>query len=403
MWTRGWMRGVLMSVLLSASVCVAQDHDHHAHAAPKAVPGESMPFARLTDDGRLHLVFVADDGNAKRVVYRQMFGDAPVESAISAPEEKLSHWPESPPKVEVTRDGVIHVLYTVRASAQVGEGAPVELRYSFSTDGGNTWAAPAIVGDPQAALYRSCASMREDTHGALVLSWLEAVPERGTVGVRTAIRRGDSFDYTMYDDKACECCATELLRAQDGTMWLGYRDVDESNVRDMFLARMTPEADRFGPAARISRDRWVVPGCPDTGPRFTLTGSDAVWAAWYSGSPAGIYAARADTSTPKFAERELVQGVEDGVRGVAHPGIGTLPDGRVLVAYECTRDGEERIEGRVRGADGWGEPIRIGDAGEYPRICSGGEHVYLVYTAVEDGQKSIRVCDLAELAATKAL
>ena len=239
--------------------------------------------------------------------------------------------------------------------------------------------------------------MREDANGALVLSWLEAVPASGTVGVRTATRKGDSFDFVMYDDKACECCATELLRARDGTMWLGYRDVDTSNVRDMYLARMTPEADRFGPAARISRDRWVVPGCPDTGPRFALAPEDAVWAAWYSGNPRGIYAARANVTAPQFAARELVQGADDHVSSLAHPAIGTLPDGRPVVAYECKRDEVDRLEGRVRGGSGWGETIQLGDKGEYPRIATNGKETYLVYTAITDGGKSIAVRDLAEI------
>lgn len=143
---------VLVSVLLPMALCAAQEHDHHA--MPNANPGESMPFARLTDDGRLHVVFVADDGHTKRVLYRQMFGDVPVESVISGPEEKLSHWPESPPKVEVTRDGLIHVLYTVRASAQAGEGSPVDLRYAFSGDRGKTWSAPERVGDTGTPVYR---------------------------------------------------------------------------------------------------------------------------------------------------------------------------------------------------------------------------------------------------------
>jgi len=398
MWTRRyWICSAMMSVLLPMAVCTAQDHDHQARPAPKAKPGESMPFARVTEDGRLHLVFVGDTDGVKRVRYRQVFGDAPIESAISAPDDELSHWPESPPKVEVTRDGTIHVLYTVRAGAQSGEGAPVELRYSFSADGGKTWATPAIVGDEKAALYRSCASMREDANGALMVSWLEAVPARGTVGVCTAMRRGNTFDYAMYDDKACECCATELLRAQDGSMWLGYRDVDEMNVRDMYLSRMTADADRFGPAARISRDRWALPGCPDTGPRFTLAGPDAVWAAWYSGNPAGVYAARTTAVEARFSERELVQGMDAGMTGIAHPAIGALPDGRVLVAYQCTRDGDQHIEGRVREADGWGEPVRLGDSGEYPRIVTNGKQAYLMYTALSPESKKLAIRDLDEL------
>lgn len=393
--------GLLVLLCTVAAVAQAQDDlDHHAHAMPKAVPGDSMPFARLTDDGRLHLVYVNDEGGVKQVQYRQMFGDAPIESAISAPEEALAHWPESPPKVEVTRDGAIHVLYTVRVGAQDGEGTPVELRYTFSTDGGKTWSPRAVIGDPKAAVYRSCAAMKENAAGELVFSWLEGHSDSPAVGVRTAVRRGDAFEYATYDEKACECCATELLRGTDGTMWLGYRDVDEMNVRDMYVARMTADTAKFGPPTRISRDRWAVNGCPDTGPRFTLAPQDEVWAAWFSGNPRGVYAARAPMMSPKFTERELVQGMDANMTGIAHPTVGTLPDGRVLVAYQCTRDGDQHIEGRVRTGDSWSQAIRLGESGEYPRIAANGKQAYLVYTALSPEAKTIAVRDLSELIRT---
>ncbi len=397
MWTQIRMRGAMLCVLLVAGVCAAQEHEHSAHAMPKAVPGESMPFARLTEDGTLHLVFVADDGHAKRVHYRQMFGDAPVESVISAPDDALSHWPESPPKVEVTQDGVVHVLYTVRASVQEGEGAPVELRYVSSSDGGKTWSPPALLGEPGVAVYRSCAAMKENAAGELVLSWLEGHSDSSAVGVRTAVRRDGAFTSTVFDEKACECCATELLRMPDGSMWLGYRDVDEMNVRDMYLTRMTADTAKFGPPSRISRDRWVVTGCPDTGPRFALAPKDEVWAAWYSGNPRGVYAARASMGTPKFSERELVQGMDEQMTGIAHPAVGTLPDGRVLVAYQCTRGGDQHIEGRVRTAEAWGDPTRLGDSGEYPRIVANSKQAYLVYTSLSPEAKTIVARDLSEL------
>jgi hypothetical protein len=252
------------------------------------------------------------------------------------------------------------------------------------------------MGDESVSVYRGCAAMREDAQGDLVLSWLEGRPGQAAVGVKAALMRDGKFEHTFAVEKACECCGTELIFASDGTMWLAYRGVDSVNVRDMFLTRMTPGAARFGPPARISRDRWFIPGCPDTGPRFTLSGEDTVWVAWYSGNPRGVYASRAATAKPQFAARELVQGTDDHVSSMAHPAIVTLPDGRVLVAYECKRDSVDRMEGRAREGTGWGEPIALGGKGEYPRIAANGQKAYLVYTAVGDGQKSIVVRDLAD-------
>jgi hypothetical protein len=166
------------------------------------------------------------------------------------------------------------------------------------------------------------------------------------------------------------------------------------NVRDMYAARMAPGAERFGPPRRISRDRWAIPGCPDSGPRLTLAGEGAVWVTWFSGNPAAIYASLAAPGGEDFGARETVQASGETVMGLGHPAVATLPDGRVVVAYECTRDGERRIEGRVRTAEGWSEPFRLGGHGEYPRFVSNSETIYLVYTMVDASSKTIAVEEL---------
>ena len=391
------MRVLGIAVVLLAVPATFAQEEHAAKAPPKKKFGSSMPFERLGDDGRLHIAYVEQTESATTIRYRQMFGGAPVESVISAPGDKPSHWVESPPIIEVMHDGTIHVLYTVRVPAAPGADYPIELRLATSSDSGRTWAPHRVVGDPEVRVYRACAAMREDAQGRLVLSWLEGHPGQNAIGVKTAIMRDGNIEYAFVDEMTCECCATELVRTADGAMWLAYRDKDEMNVRDMFLMRMAAGEDRFGPPTRISRDKWVVNGCPETGPRFALTGEDAVWVAWFSGNPRGIYASRATLAAPQFEPREIVQGTDDHVSNVMHPAIATPPDGRLLVIYQCRRDGIDRIEGRVREASGWGEPIELGPKCEYPRIAANGRKAYLVYTAVTDTDKLISVRDLTEL------
>jgi hypothetical protein len=369
-----------------------------ATPAPKPKPGPSMPFVRLTDNGELHMAYVDEKDGVKTVRYRRTFGDAPLESAVSAPGDKFSHFAESPPVVEVMRDGTVHVLYTVRVKAEPGGDAyPIELRLATSADGGRTWKPYQVMGDVAVRVYRACASMREDAQGNLVLSWLEGHPGLAAIGVKSAVIHEGKIDAAWVNEKVCECCGTELSLANDGTMWLAYRGVDSMNVRDMFLARMTPGALRFGPSTQISSDRWVVAGCPEMGPRIAWSGKETAWVAWFVGEPRGIYAARTTGAAPHFEPRELVQGVDDRAPKMAQPAIGTLPDGRVLVAYRCNRDGALSFEGRLREAAGWGEPIALGGPGEYLRIASNGKKAYLVYTAIGDTSKSIVVRDLAEL------
>ncbi len=377
-------------VCLGAPTARAQDHEH-AQGPPKNVPGSSMPFVKLDDAGRLHMVFVEDTGENKLVRYRRMFGVEHIESVISSPGDRLSHFPDSPPVVEVTSDGAVHALYTVRVPGPPNVW-PVELRYVTSRDEGRTWSPYKALGDPGAAVFRGCAAMLEDARGRLVMSWLEGHPGQGEIGVNTAVVKNDTFTYAFIDDMACECCATELLRASDGAIWLAYRNKDAFNVRDMYAARMARGDDRFGPPNRISRDGWVVNGCPENGPRLARGGAHTVWAAWFTGGePRGIYAGRASSATPLFETRELVQGRDEHVSAIGHVAISALPDGRVLIAYNCQRDGQGRIEGRFRQENGWGDPIQLGGNGIFPRIATNGHAAYLVYTAIDGEQKSIVV------------
>lgn len=383
---------IVVCLLVASSVSVAKGQEHkQAQSPPKSLPGPSMPFVKLDDAGRLHMVFVEDTGEQKLVRYRQMFGAEQIGSVILSPDEHLSHFPDSPPVVEVTSDGVIHALYTVRVPGPPNVW-PVDLRYVTSRDEGRTWSAYKSLGDTAALVFRGCAAMLEDTRGRLVMSWLEGHPGQAEIGVNTALVKNDAFTYAFIDDLTCECCATELLRASDGAIWLAYRNKDAYNVRDMYAARMAPGDDTFGPPARIARDDWIVNGCPESGPRLARGDAHTVWAAWFTGGePRGIYAGRASSATPLFEARELVQGRDDHVSAIGHVAITALPDGRILVAYNCVRDGEGRIEGRFRQENGWGDPIQLGGNGIFPRIATNGHAAYLVYTAIDGEAKSIVV------------
>ena len=156
------MNALFIRIGLAAVIAVfgtasVRGDEHEHHAPPKSVPGQSMPFAQLDAAGVLHVVYVDSAAGVKTVRYKKMFAGEQIESTISSPQEILSHWPESPPKVAVTTDGTIHVLYTVRLAR---EGA-VDLNYTASRDGGKTWSAAESVGEKGLEVYRSCAAISE--------------------------------------------------------------------------------------------------------------------------------------------------------------------------------------------------------------------------------------------------
>ena len=163
-----------------------------------------------------------------------------------------------------------------------------DLRLSYSTDDGATW-APSFLPHHDGTRYQhGFASLVEMAGGDLGIIWLDGRnsafdfddPDTGTMELRFT-----SFDSNWeqtadieIDHKVCECCPTTAVMTSDGVL-AAFRDRDDNEVRDIGVSRL--EDGTWTPTAIISPDNWTLDLCPVNGPMLSARGSD-VAAAWFT-------------------------------------------------------------------------------------------------------------------------
>lgn len=356
----------------------------------RVFPGRDISMA-WDGKGGLHALHVEDAAGGARVVYRRLdkLGFKPV--AVSPPGVKTSAGGETPPVLQILPTGTLVAAYTVPLAGHWKN----EIRIQRSTDGGATWTAPAPLpngGDPGSQNQFSATAA---TDGPLVFAWLES---RGRVrGLRAGrTTDGSRFDTDReVDGKTCECCGTALLAGRQGEVWLAYRDVEEDNVRDIYLAASRDGGATFGPPVPVSADGWKLNGCPDRGPRLAQGRDGSLWTAWFTGAEPGVYAAVSRDGGATFGPRQPIVTLGKDVRNAMRPEIGVLPDGRIAVLYEAFREmGVHQVEARVKPPSGnWGGlAVLEPDAGS-PRLAVRGDRAVVAFTRQRGETSEILVRD----------
>ena len=123
-----------------------------------------------------------------------------------------------------------------------------------------SWAA-----DAAGAAYVFWLDGRASTtsHGGAMQLWTATVGDEGLQGRR------------MVDDRVCDCCQTAAASTPRGPVVV-YRDRDEGEIRDIWMAGPGPEQKR-----RVGVDDWRIQGCPVNGPAVATHG-ERVAVAWFT-------------------------------------------------------------------------------------------------------------------------
>jgi hypothetical protein len=305
---------------------------------------------------------------------------------------------EVPPTVEILGDGTSVVFYTVALPGQwVGE-----IHMQRSTDGGSSWSAPVAVHDDEKRASHSFFSTHLQNDGRIVVAWLDGRGGKPAVYATTTSDGLHVEPNGLVDEKACECCGTELETSSDGSVLLAYRDLEQDNVRDIALASARPSSPwrRLG---KVSNDNWSIEACPHSGARLTRTGDGSIWAAWSSGADGSLFVAASRDGGKTFSARQRIGGGQG--RLARHPEIAELSPGRIIIAYERPRvassaghgghDTRSEIVTRIFDGRTWSAEHDLGD-GSYPRIARSATGTVLSFTRWRAHSPSIVVRDLLE-------
>ncbi len=240
---------------------------------------------------------------------------------------------ENSPRLAVTPT-VTHVLWE-----SVGERGLNRINYSRSVDFGRSFLPPNDVTAKAEPSFNGFATMAASTSGTVGMAWLDGRnPSRdlATFDLYATVStdHGASFDGdVLVASDVCPCCRPALAIAQDGRVFIAWRQVFEGQVRDIVVASSADGGRTFGTPVRVAVDGWVLSGCPHSGPALALVGERLV-VAWFTaaaGAQPGIRTAWSDDGGKSFAP--FVHASAD-VLDANHPDLSVSEDGRVALSFQ---------------------------------------------------------------------
>ena len=268
-----------------------------------------------------------------------------------------------------------------------------DVRLSYSTDDGKTWAPSFLPHHDNAKAEHGFASLFPIADG-LGLVWLDgramksshdehaAGSSAGAMSVRYA-----QFDKnwkqvvdTQVDGRVCECCPTTAVVTADGVI-AAFRNRSEDEIRDIHVARM--QNGKWSDSVPVFSDNWKIAACPVNGPSLSASGA-AVAISWFTakGDEGRAFAAFSRDAGRTFGPPLRLD--EAGTLGRVDMDL--LPDGSAMATW--IEFAEQRAQIRVRRIERTGalsKPVTItGIAGSrasgYPRTAVSGREAVFAWT-----------------------
>ena len=156
------------------------------------------------------------------------------------------------------------------------------------------------------------------------------------------------------------------------------------NFRHIAVASSTDGGTKFSAPVVVSDDRWMLQGCPVSGPSLTVDAASGnlkvVWYAAGEGGAPGVYVAESKDSGRSFSPRQLLS--QETVRGTPTFAAGN----NNLVALWQNGDA---IETKMRDIGSAGSALSIALNAELPAGAFANDKLFVAYIAKEKEKRSI--------------
>lgn len=271
-----------------------------------------------------------------------------------------------------------------------------DIRLSYSTDEGRTWAAPIVPHHDKTRTQHGFVSLFEMPAGGLGLVWLDGrnqgkQPEDAEMALYFA-----SFDSSWKqtievsaNERVCECCTTSAVVTPDGVV-AAFRDRSPKEIRDIHVTRL--ENGQWTDAQVVHADNWEIDACPVNGPALSARGRQLA-AAWFTGKDdkgQAFAAFSSDAGRTWGAPIRL-----DDQTSLGHVDVEMLDDGSAVATWVEFAD--SRSQFRLRRVETSGRrSASINISGEsrvsgYPHVARSGNELVFVWTEGSEGEGMQRV------------
>jgi hypothetical protein len=223
-------------------------------------------------------------------------------------------------------------------------GTSARIRAARSGPGAMTFARAITVHPEDLPGARGWASLARDPEGNAHVVWLDGrAADRGAAAhsMRQDIfhavwRKDGSHEEATVATDVCFCCKTAVAVGREGAVYVAWRHIYPTNLRDIAVARSSDGGKTFSAPVRVSEDGWQIAGCPDDGPALAVDETGVLHIAWPTmvggadRAVKGIFYSYSTDGGRTFAPR---QRVDDEGTGAAHPQI-AAGAGRVAVVWD---------------------------------------------------------------------
>jgi hypothetical protein len=399
--------GVLLSLLLVAGCARFNAGASRATFQPIQISAPEVdaaePVTATAPDGGFYVAWVNHNANSESDVMLARFDNDGVSSGspvmVNQQAGVATAWRGDPPSVAVA-DKSVYVLWTARVESDGKKGT--DLYLSASQDSGKTFAPAVKVNDDKLPGAHGMHSLAVAKDGKIYVAWLDernvAVPQpsKHAGGHHMESNRELFISYSTDGGKtfsknqkvaenACPCCKTALAVSSDGTLYASWRQVLPGNFRHIAVASSTDGGASFSSTVIVSDDKWVLQGCPVSGPSLSTTADGTLKVVWYAageGDAPGLYFAETRDKARTFSPRSLL--MQETVKGT--PALAAANDRAVAIWQGAVG---QQPETKMRELGRAGEAVSVAANAELPSGVLAKDKLFVAYITKVGEKRSV--------------
>jgi hypothetical protein len=309
-------------------------------AAPRAFqissPGvdAAEPATASAADGTFYVAWVNHDAKQADVMIARFNANGEMQGSpvrVNRQQGVATAWRGDQPSLAVAHDGSVFVVWTARVHSGGKHGT--DLYMSASSDRGQTFSSEVKINDDKVPGPHGMHSLAVAKDGRIYVGWLDErnvhAPKPSTKAdghhmesnrdlfIAHSTDGGRTFSANRkVASEACPCCKTSLAVSDDGTLYAGWRQVLPGSFRHIAVISSTDGGATFSSPKIVSDDRWVLQGCPVSGPSLSIAPGGNLKVLWYAAGEAnapGLYVSESRDKGQSFSPRELLS--EETVKG----------------------------------------------------------------------------------------
>ena len=405
--TRILVWSCLVSLLFLTGCSRLSANASRAAFQPKQISAADVdaaePVTVSAPDGGFYVAWVNHNANSQSDVMLARFDNDGAASGspvrVNQQAGVATAWRGDPPSVAVM-DRAVYVLWTARVESQGKNGT--DLYFSVSHDQGQSFGAPVKVNDDKTPATHGMHSLAVAKDGRIYVAWLDErnieapkpSPDAGghhmesnrDLFVADSTDGGKTFSANRkVAENACPCCKTALALAPDGTLYASWRQVLPGSYRHIAVASSTNNAASFSTPVIVSDDKWVLHGCPVSGPSLSVDTKGNLRVVWFAageGEAPGVYTAESNDKGRTFSPRALL--MQETVKGT--PALATDNDRAVAIWQGL---GAQQSEAKVRELGSAGAAVSVAANAELPSGAFSNDKLFVAYISKVGEKRSV--------------